>query len=64
MADGQADEKVVAARDKEFGCSTAAVAEARQKAFGLALPTVSLPKSMDTIGRQWTDSGDDKPTKK
>ncbi len=25
---------------------------------------VAPPKSLDTIGRQWTDTGDDKPTKK
>jgi hypothetical protein len=64
MADGQADEKVVAARDKEFGVSTAKIREQRGRAFGLEVPKVSLPKSMDTIGRQWTNEGEDKPTKK
>ncbi|HKI35803.1 MAG TPA: DUF1264 domain-containing protein [Gemmataceae bacterium] len=64
MADGQADEKVVAARDKEFGVSTKKVREERGKAFGLEVPKVSLPKSVDDVGRQWTDEGDDKPTKK
>ena len=62
--DGQADEKVVAARDKEFGCSTAKIREARGKAIGYEVPKVSPPKSMDAVGRQWTDDGDDKPTKR
>jgi len=64
MADGQVDEKVLAARDKEFGVSTAKIREERGRAFGLEVPKVSLPKSMATIGRQWTDAGEDKPTKK
>ena len=33
-------------------------------AFGLEVRKVSLPKSTDTIGRQWTDVGEDKPTKR
>jgi len=64
MGDGQVDDKVVAARDKQFGCSTEKIREARAKDFGLDVPNVSSPKSMDYIGRQWTDSGDDKPIKK
>lgn len=64
MGDGQADEKLVAARDKEFKVDTAKVREARAKEFGLEVPKVSLPKNADAIGRQWTDTGDDKPTKK
>src|SRR5947209_7187823 len=64
MGDGQADEKVVAARDKEFGCTTAAIREKRCKELGLKVPNVSAPKSMDFVGRQWTDDGDDKPTKR
>lgn len=64
MGDGQVDETVVAARDKEFGCSTAKIRESRAKAIGLEVPKVSAPKSMNDYGRQWTDSGDDKPTAK
>ncbi|MCE9554834.1 MAG: OBAP family protein [Planctomycetes bacterium] len=64
MADSQADPKVVAARDKQFGVSTAKIRADRAKAFGMDVPSVSLPKSMDTIGRQWTDEGEDKPTKR
>lgn len=62
--DGQADEKIVATRDKEFKISTADVRSKRIKAFGLEVPNVSSPKSMDAIGRQWTDTGDDKPKKR
>ena len=63
-ADGQVDEKLVAQRDKEFKVSNAKIREARAKEIGLEMPKVSLPKDMNAVGRQWTDSGDDKPTKK
>lgn len=63
MGDGQADEKVVAARDKEFGVETAKIRAARTKELGLLVPAVSPPKDMNALGRQWTDAGDDKPTK-
>lgn len=62
--DGQADEKVVAARDKEFGCSTEAIRTRRCKELGLEVPKVSQPKTIDQVGRQWTDDGEDKPTKR
>jgi hypothetical protein len=62
MADGQVDPKVVAARDREFGCDTAKIREARRQALGLEVPKVSAPKNLDAVGRQWTDDGDDKPT--
>lgn len=64
MGDGQADEKVVAARDKEFHCSTAKIRDERIQAFGWDVPSVSPPKAMDAVGRQWTDSGADKPKKR
>ncbi len=64
MGDGQVDEKLLAARDKEFGVDTAKVRAAREKEFGLAAPNVSLPKDVNAVGRMWTDAGDDTPTKK
>jgi hypothetical protein len=64
MGDGQVDEKVLKKRDEEFKVNTARISEARIKEFGLQPPNVSPPKDMNTIGRQWTDSGPDKPTKK
>lgn len=60
--DGQADPKVIAARDKEFGIDTAKVVARRTEAIGLDLPKVPQPKAMDTVGRQWTAEGEDKPT--
>lgn len=63
MADGQADAKVVADRDRRFGVSTAEVRARRGRELGLQVPRVSFPKSMDQAGRQWTDSGDDRPTR-
>lgn len=64
MGDGQADEKVVSARDKTFGVATADVRAKRARQFGMEVPNVSLPANMDTIGRQWTNSGEDKPAKR
>lgn len=62
--DGQADEKVIAARDREFKVSCAKIREQRTKEIGFEVPQVSLPKSLDQVGRQWTDKGEDKPTPK
>jgi hypothetical protein len=62
MGDGQIDPKILAERDKEFACNTQKNSGKRIAEFGLEPPKVAPPKSMDTIGRQWTDSGDDKPT--
>ncbi len=62
--DGQIEDKVIAARDKEFKTDTKAISAARVKEFGLEVPQVPQPATMETLGRQWTVSGDDKPTKK
>jgi hypothetical protein len=43
---------------------TAKLSEKRVKEFGMQPPNVPVPKDMDTIGRQWTATGDDKPPKK
>jgi hypothetical protein len=62
--DGQGDPKVIAARDKEFGVKTADVRKKRIATIGCDVPAVPQPKDVDAIGRQWTASGEDKPTKK
>ena len=62
--DGQVDEKLLAARDKQFNVKCDKLREARGKAIGYEVPNVALPKNMDAIGRQWTNDGDDKPTKR
>jgi hypothetical protein len=59
--DGQGDAALVAARDKEFAIDTAAIRARRGKEFGLEVPQIPRPKSMDDLGRQWTTSGEDKP---
>ena len=61
--DAQSDDAVVAARDKECGVDTAAIRARRAQEFGLKVPQIPQPKSMDDLGRQWTASGDDQPTK-
>ncbi len=64
MGDGQVDQKLLAARDKEFKVDTDKIREARVKEFGLKIPQVSPPQNVNAVGRQWTDTGEDKPTKK
>jgi hypothetical protein len=59
--DGQVDEKVLAARDKQFNVKADRIRDERGKAIGYEVPNVSLPKSLDQVGRQWTDKGEDKP---
>jgi len=63
-ADEQVDQKVVEQRDRIFGSNTAKIRADRIAKFGMEVPHVSSPKTMDTIGRQWTDTGEDKPTKR
>jgi hypothetical protein len=63
MGDGQVDEDVLKARDREFGVKTDKIREARAREFGLKVPDVALPKNENAVGRQWTNDGDDKPTK-
>lgn len=63
MGDGQVRDEVVAKRDKEFGVDSVAIGARRRQELGLAAPNVAVPKSMDQIGRMWTDSGEDKPTR-
>jgi Protein of unknown function (DUF1264) len=60
--DGQLDESVLAARDKQFQVNSSRIREQRGQAIGLEVPKVSLPTSIDQVGRQWTDDGEDKPT--
>ncbi len=63
-ADGQTDEKVIKERDKQFGISTQKVREKRLDDFGMEVPCVPVPANLDVIGRQWTATGEDKPTKR
>jgi hypothetical protein len=60
--DGQGDEKVIAARDKEFGVTTADIRKKRLESIGYEVPAVPQPTDVNAIGRQWTASGKDEPT--
>jgi hypothetical protein len=62
-ADEQVDMKVVEERDRIHGSNTAKIRADRVAKFGMEVPKVSFPKSIDQVGRQWND-GDDKPTKR
>ena len=53
--DGQHDTDVIATRDKHFKVSGAAIREQRCQSIGFEVPKVSLPQSIDQVGRQWTD---------
>jgi hypothetical protein len=59
--DGQADEEVVARRDREFQVSMDTLRERRCRELKLEVPQVSFPRSVDQVGRQWTDQGEDRP---
>jgi hypothetical protein len=61
--DGQLAEEVIARRDKQFGVKVEKIREKRTKEIGFAVPQVPFPSAKETVGRQWTKDGDDKPTK-
>jgi len=60
--DGQLEETVLDSRDKQFNVKAAEVRAKRCQSIGWEVPKVSLPRSVDQVGRQWTDDGEDKPT--
>jgi hypothetical protein len=60
--DGQQDKTVLDKRDNQFNVSAADIRAKRCRSIGLEVPRVSPPRSIDQVGRQWTDDGDDKPT--
>ena len=61
--DGQVDTGLLSQRDAKFGISTDAIRE-RRKAYGYEVPQIQPPRSIGDIGRQWTPTGADQPTKK
>ncbi len=60
--DGQVQQKLIEARDAEFGISTAQIRQRRQ-AYGYPVPNIPPPKSIGEIGRRWTATGPDEPGK-
>jgi hypothetical protein len=59
--DGQMPDKMLADYDKKFGISTAEIRKRRAK-LG-PVPQIDPPRSVDAIGRQWTNDGPDEPKK-
>jgi Protein of unknown function (DUF1264) len=60
--DGQIDPALLAARDRTYGVSTS---EKRRKRASLGpVPQVDPPRSLETLGRQWTNDGPDVPPTK
>ncbi len=57
--DGQLDPALLAARDRRLKVSTAKVRK-RRASLG-HVPQINPPKSVDDLGRQWTNEGPDKP---
>ncbi len=59
---GQVDQTLVERRDQFFHVSTSQISERRKREIGYEEPHVAPPQSVDTVGRRWTDEGQDKPT--
>lgn len=62
-ADGQADERIVRERDRQFGVSIDEIRERRVREIGYQVPNVAFATSMDQVGRQWTSRGPDVPVR-
>ena len=59
--DGQLDPALLAARDRRLKVTTAKVRK-RRASLG-RVPQIEPPKSVDDLGRQWTNEGPDKPAR-
>lgn len=55
--DGQVSGKALSARDRKFKVSTAELRK-RRRHIG-PVPQIDFPKSLDSLGRQWTNEGPD-----
>lgn len=62
MKDGHISDETLADRDKKFKVSTADIRR-RRRHIG-PVPQVDFPKSLDDLGRQWTNNGADVPNRK
>ena len=62
--DGQLDKDVIAARDKQFNVKQHRFASNAANRSDWKSPRFRCPKSIDQVGRQWTDEGEDKPTRR
>jgi hypothetical protein len=60
--DGQIPEEVLAERDKRFKVSTPEIR--KRRAYIGPVPQIDPPRSVDDVGRQWTNDGPDVPKRK
>lgn len=60
--DGHVSAETLAERDKKFKVSTADIR--KRRAHIGPVPQIDFPKSLDDLGRQWTNDGPDVPRKK
>jgi hypothetical protein len=60
--DGQVDPKLLSERDQNLHVSTPAI-RLRRADLG-PVPQIDPPKSLDQIGRQWTNDGPDEQPRK
>jgi hypothetical protein len=60
--DGQVSAEVLTGRDERFGVSTKKLR--KRRAYIGPVPQVAPPKSVDDIGRQWTNEGPDVPKRR
>ncbi|MBX9628849.1 MAG: OBAP family protein [Gemmataceae bacterium] len=60
--DGMVGEDILAGRDKAFKVSTTDLR--KRRAYIGPVPQIDPPKSVDDVGRQWTNEGPDEPKKK
>lgn len=59
--DGQVPESLLNARDQRLGISTAAIR--KRRSFLGPVPQLEPPKSLNSLGRQFTEEGPDEPPK-
>ena len=62
--DSVADQDVLEMRDQQSPVSAAKIRVQQCRAIGFEVPHVSHPKLLDHPGRQWTDEGEDKSTRR
>jgi hypothetical protein len=59
--DGQISKELLAKRDEQFKVSTSEIR--KRRAYLGPVPRVAPPKSLEDVGRQWTNDGPDEPRK-
>ena len=62
--DSVSDQDALEMRDQQSPVSAAKIRVQQCRAIGFEVPQVSHPKRLDHPGRQWTDDGEDKPTRR